>query len=98
MASESVATATKLPTKTVESVKALFGEHPDDVLGDLDHGSDRFYQLAALFQAIAAESGPNSTARKLAQIGKYVADDAANFLDAQREGYVDALIKASKGK
>lgn len=95
MANESVAS---YPSNVVDQVTELFGEHPADVMANIEGGGERLCQLGVLFRAIQqAASGPEATPsafhqiRRLAQIGSDVADDASNFLDLRAEEYVAHL-------
>jgi hypothetical protein len=70
---------------TIETVRAFFGEHPEDVISPIGTGRDFLGYLGALFSVIARPSKPNEPAefteiRNLAKLGQYVADDIANYL------------------
>ncbi|MFT4197516.1 MAG: hypothetical protein QM601_06330 [Pseudoxanthomonas sp.] len=94
MAIKSVATLAPAPS-LVDAARNLFGEYPLDVIAVIEHGSERFFQLASLFEAIAASADKYGRVRHLAELGGSVANDAGNFLDERREEYTDAVKKAT---
>ena len=95
MATESVAT---LPASTIEMGQRLFGESPNDVVAAIDTGMQRLYQLGSLFNAIKDAVTPDMKngmrIELLAELGRDVAEDSANYLDLRREQLETALQAA----
>lgn len=91
---------TSIPEATVAAVRKAFGQHPEDVLGLAKTGEETLYWLAAIFEAIEVMDKHGHPATKLrsiprlAEIGRYVAEDIANTLDCQREDMEENLRKA----
>ena len=77
--------------KTIDSVRAAFGEHPEDVLAAIGTGSNTLMWLAAVFDAIRVVSDHGHRATKamlieqLAEVGSYVATDMSDLLEVRRE-------------
>jgi hypothetical protein len=94
MATKSVTTDIR-----IEHAKALFGEHPVDVIGNVRYGSEKFEELGALFQALISlaetkdctAEGTIEGMKVLARLGRDVANDSSIFLWDRREAYRKSL-------
>ncbi|WP_242107215.1 hypothetical protein [Luteimonas aquatica] len=71
----------------VEAARQLFNEHPQDVVGMVNIGAEKLYELGGLFEAIGAAAQENTLVQRLASIGSYLAEDAGNMLDERQEHY-----------
>ena len=95
MATGSLSTATEVTSERVEMCKALFGKHPHDVIATISGAADKLSQLGCLFAAISLHSQQGSAAtsaiQQLAALGNYSAGDAADWLDAERANWSNAL-------
>lgn len=81
----------------IQALKAVFGNHPADVLSPMRNGVDVLGWLEVLFTVIKKETVDGCNILriyKLAEMGAYVASDTSNSLDCMREDYQDKLEAA----
>jgi len=80
-------TTTTAPAHHIEAFRALFGQHPDDVIASIKSGCEILDCLADLFKAIEMflekENQCHYEAKNLVGLGKYVAKDFSSYLDGE---------------
>lgn len=82
---------------SVETVKALFGDHPEDVISPIKSAADALDWLKEIFQTIAVDAfDPNAHYRieRLAKAGAHLAVDIGEYAGRSHEDYLDRLIAA----
>ena len=69
----------------IEAFRALFGQHPDDVIAPIKSSCEMLDCLGDLFEAIEMflekENQCHYEAKNLVGLGKYVAKDFSRYLD-----------------
>ncbi|MCL1860934.1 MAG: hypothetical protein FWG52_05295 [Proteobacteria bacterium] len=85
---------------TIETFRAFFGRHPDDVISALKTGSETLDWLCSIFVAIKerCEKGDSihpGAIKNLVEIGLYLAGDFSNFLGCEFEE-LERKIEAAK--
>ena len=84
-------------TPAVETCRALFGEHPEDVISPIKSASDALGWLEELFNTIKNEALTERNGyriKHLAEMGAYLAFDMSNYAGCQHETMVDRLRTA----
>lgn len=88
----------------IEVSRAVFGEHPDDVISPLNTASEALFWLEELFGVIQEEADKNEPRlyriKRLADMGKYLAFDMGNYVDGRHGDFRDAihaLLPTEKG-
>jgi hypothetical protein len=83
----------------IEVSRAVFGEHPDDVISPLNTASEALFWLEELFGVIHEEAEKDNSRtyriKRLADLGKYLAGDMGNYVDG-RHGEFKEAIQASQ--
>lgn len=85
----------------IEVSRAVFGEHPDDVISPLNTASEALFWLEELFGVIQEEAEKDNPRtyriKLLADMGKYVALDMGNYVDCRHRDFRDAIQACEKG-
>lgn len=85
----------------IEVSRAVFGEHPEDVISPLDTASDALFWLNELFGVIQEEADSNTPRtyriKRLADMGMYVANDIGNYVDCRHEEFRNAIKACQEG-
>lgn len=87
----------KPSNQSIEAIRTMFGEHPEDVINPINCASDTLYSLEELFNTIkheALKEHNGNRIKRLAEIGAYVAQDMANFTDSEYENMIGRLRNA----
>lgn len=82
---------------SVEIVKKLFGDHPEDVISPIKSASDALGWLEELFKTIekeALEERNGYRIKELAAMGAYLALDVGNYSSHMHETYIYRLQAA----
>lgn len=82
---------------SVEIVKELFGEHPEDVISPIKSAADTLGWLEEVFITIKNEAlieRNGCRIRQLAEAGAYLAMDMSNYAGCQYETYINRLKDA----
>ena len=88
-------TATTNPS--VEIVKQLFGDHPEDIVSPIKSAAEALSWLEELFKTIEQEALQERNGyriKELAAMGAYLALDMGNYAGHVHETYIDRLQTA----
>ena len=80
--------------QAVETVKELFGAHPEDLISPIKSASDALIWLEEIFSTIQKEALNERNGyriRNLAQAGAYLASDMGNHVGCLHENYFERL-------
>lgn len=85
----------------IETARAVFGEHPDDVISPLNTASEALFWLEELFGVIQEEAereNPRTCRiKRLADMGKYLAFDMGNYVDCRHGEFKEAIQASQEG-
>lgn len=89
----------KLEADHVAAVKAVFGLAPEDVLIPLHNAIESLQWAGDTFDAIAdlIESGDTLKAKRMARMGRYLAEDASSCWDTSLEDMHTSMEAAKAG-
>lgn len=82
---------------SVEAVKALFGDHPEDVISPIKSAAETLAQLQEIFATIKKEALIENNGHRLkllAEAGAYLSVDMCNYAGTQHDEYLSRLIDA----
>lgn len=88
-------TQTKNPS--IETIRRLFGESPEDVISPINCASDALLQLVEIFNTIRDEALNERNGYRikyLAAAGSYIAHDMSNYTDCVYESMINRLREA----
>lgn len=83
-----------------KSSKAIFGEHPNDVISPLNKAANALFQLAEIFKTIENEALIERNGRRLkylAATGAYIANDIGNYIDCVHESMRNHIASIEGG-
>lgn len=80
--------------QALSDCERIFGvKHPEDVVSPIRVASERLTWLENLFSIIADDPKVSLQARRLAEMGRYVASDAADYTDCAHAELLEAIQK-----
>lgn len=92
-AAQVAAQAEPCPKKAAMDCSSTFGiKFPEDVIAPIRVSQERLTWLEHLFRCIADDPGAGLHAKRLAQMGRFVASEAADFADVSHTDML-AVIK-----
>ncbi len=94
---KSEAVPVKRDAPAVESCRALFGDHPEDVISPINAAAETLIQLEEIFKTISKEALQERNGyriKRLADAGAYIALDMGNYADCRHEDMTSRLRTA----